>query len=327
MKRILNVCVSAALLSGFALINEAAAASKFPAKPVSLYVGFAAGGSTDTIARGLVDAAGEALGGKVLVVNKPGAGGAVAAALVAKAKGDGYTLQISPDTPLTRAPHLRKLAFDPMKDFTFISRVAVWKNGYVVLQDSKFKTWKDVVQWSKDHPGQLKVGVPGPGTTPDILMAVVAKREGITYRSTPFKGDSPNMAALLGGHIDVAGSGLGAWSKYVKAKKMRLLMVEDGVTGFPDAPDYKALGYDISSPTAAIIFGPKGMPDEIVNKLGEAFAAAAKSATFKTVAEAMELSEVSNPLYGKDLDKYVRENFDLYKKYVDEGGLAKKKKK
>ena len=326
MKRILNVLLSATLLSGFGLISEAFAASKFPVKPISLYVGFAPGGSTDTIARGLVDAAGEELGGKVLVVNKPGAGGAVAAALVAKAKGDGYTLQISPDTPLTRAPHLRKLAFDPMKDFTFISRVAVWKNGYVVLEDSQFKTWKDVVQWAKANPGQLKVGTPGAGTTPDILMAVIAKRDGFTYRSTPFKGDSPNMAALLGGHITVAGSGLGAWSKYVKAKKMRLIMVEDGVTGFADAPDYKSLGYDVSSPTAAIIFGPKGIPTEIVNKLGEAFAAAAKSAAFKTVSDAMELSEVNNPLYGKALDKYVRKNYNLYKKYVDEGGLAKKKK-
>jgi len=326
MKRILNVFMSATLLSGFGLIGDASAASKFPVKPVSLYVGFAAGGSTDTIARGLVDAAGKALGGKVIVVNKPGPGGAVAAALVAKAKGDGYTLQISPDTPLTRAPHLRKLAFNPMKDFTFISRVAVWKNGYVVLEDSKFKTWKDVVQWAKANPGQLKVGTPGAGTTPDILMAVVAKREGFTYRSSPFKGDSPNMAALLGGHIDVAGSGLGAWSKYVKAKKMRLLMAEDGITGFPDAPDYKTLGYDVASPTAAIIFGPKGIPTEIVDKLGEAFAAAAKSSTFNTVAEAMELSEVNNPLYGKALDAYVRKNYDLYKKYVEEGGLAKKKK-
>jgi len=284
-----------------------------------LMVGFAL-----SIARGLVGDMEKFLGKKILVVNKPGAGGAVAAALVAKSKPDGYTLQITPDTPLTRAPHLRKLAFDPMKDFTFISRIAVWKNGFVVLADSPFKTWKDMIKWAKAHPGELKYGAPGPGTTPDLVMAVISKREGFTYRSTPFKGDTPNMAALLGGHTMLAGSGLGAWSKYVKAKKMRLLMAEGGIDRFPDAPTYKKLGYDVISPTACVIFGPRGIPEDVGKKLGEAFAVGVKSAAFKTVADAMELKEIDNPLSGKALDKYVRDNYKLYKGYVEEAGLAKK---
>ena len=324
MKKMMSVFLAVILVFGLALTHDVFAESKFPVKPIKLYVGFSAGGTTDTIARAIVVGAEKVLGKKILVVNKPGAGGAVAAALVAKSKPDGYTIQVTPDTPLTRAPHLRKLAFDPMKDFTFISRVAVWKNGFVVMAESPFKTWKDVVKWAKGHPGELTFGVPGPGTTPDIVMAVIAKREGFTYRSTPFRGDSPNMAALLGGHIMVAASGLGAWSKYVQAKKMRLLMVEEGVDGFQDAPRYKDLGYDIPSPTTALIFGPRGIPAEIAKKLGEAFAAGVKTDAFKTIAKAMELTEIDNPLSGKELDKYVRDNFQLYKGYVEEAGLGKK---
>ncbi|MFH1487325.1 MAG: tripartite tricarboxylate transporter substrate binding protein [Pseudomonadota bacterium] len=323
MRKMMSVLLAAVMILGFASTQIVFAESKFPVKPVTLYVGFAAGGSSDMIARGLVVEGERALGQKILVVNKPGAGGAVAAALLAKSKPDGYSIQINPDTPFTRAPHLRKLAFDPMNDFTFISRVAVWKNGFVVKADSPFKTWKDVVKWAKENPGELKYGCPGAGTTPDLVMAVIAKREGFTYRSSPFKGDSPAMAAVLGGHITVGGSGLGAWSKYVKANQMRVLMVEEGVDGYPGVPTYKELGYDLVSPTAALIFGPKGMPEDVVKKLGEVFAAAVKSDAFKMVADAMELKEIDNPLSGPELEKYVKNAYELFKGYVEEAGLKK----
>ena len=326
MKRIMFIFLACTLLLTLTLSSEAVAKTKFPVKPVNLYVGFSAGGMTDVIARGLTAEGDKILGKKILVVNKPGAGGAVAAALVAKSKPDGYTIQISPDTPMTRAPHLRKLAYDPMKDFTFISRTGIWKNGFVVLADSPFKTWKDVIKWAKAHPGELKLGVPGPGTTPDIITAVIAKREGFTYRSTPFKGDTPNMAALLGGHTMMAGSSTGAWSKYVRAKKMRLLLVfeEEGVDEFPEAPTFKKIGYDLESPTTCIVFGPKGMPKEVVNKLNDMFTKAAQSKTFKKIAESLEMMAADQPLTGAEIDKYVKKAYSLYKKYVEEAGLGKK---
>ena len=326
MKKMMGVFLAVILMLGFALTHDALAETKFPVKPVNLYVGFSAGGSTDILARGLAVDAGKFFGKKILVVNKPGAGGAVAAAIVAKSKADGYAVQISPDTPLTRAPHLRKLGFDPMKDFTFISRLGVWKNGFVVPQESPFKTWKDVIKWAKEHPGELKYGCPGPGTTPDVAMALLAHRERITYRSTPFKGDTPNMAALLGGHTMIAGSSTGAWSKYVKAKKMRLLLVfeEEGVEGFPNVPTFKDMGYDMKTPTTVIIFGPKGIPEDVAKKLGEAFAVGARSEAFRTVSEAMELMDTDKPLTGQQLDQYVREAYNLYKGYIEEAGLGKK---
>jgi tripartite-type tricarboxylate transporter receptor subunit TctC len=326
MKKMMTVLSVVSFALVMTLGPRAFAESKFPSKPIDLYVGFSAGGSTDTIARALAVGAEKFLGKKVLVVNKPGAGGAVAAALIAKSKPDGYTIQISPDTPLTRTPHLRNIEFDPLKDFVFISQVGVWINGFVVGEDSPFKTWQDVVKWAKEHPGELKYGNPGSGTTPDITMAVIAHRQGFTYRSSPFQGDTPNMAALLGGHTMVAGSSSGAWSKYVKAKQMRLLAVfeKEGMKSFPNAPTFKELGYDIQTPTSVVIFGPKGISGETVKKLSEAFAAGAKTEAFKSVADAMELMETDKPLVGKDLDKSIRQAYQVYKGYIEEAGLAKK---
>jgi len=326
MRKIVIILLALTLILFLTLTHHSIAETKFPVKPINLYVGFSAGGMTDILARGLVPGGEEFLGQKILVVNKPGAGGAVAAALLAKTKPDGYTIQITPDTPITRAPHLRKLDYDPMKDFAFISRIGVWKNGFVVLEESPFKSWKDVVKWAKEHPGELKYGSPGSGTTPDIIMAVIAKREGFTYRSTPFKGDTPSMAALLGGHTMVAGSSTGAWSKYVRAKKMRLLLVfeEEGMDEFPEAPTFKKIGYDIESPTAAIVFGPKGIPEEVVKKLGDMFAKAVQSKQFKPIAESTELMAVDQPLTAEEFDRYIKRSYSLYKKYVEEAGLGKK---
>lgn len=326
MKKCSGIFLVLVLLLGLVSSQQVFGESNFPTKPVNLYVGFSAGGSTDTLARGLAKGAEEFLGKKVLVVNKPGGGGTVAATLVAKSKPDGYAVQINPDTPLTRAPHLRDLEFDPMKDLSFIARVGVWKNGFVVPENSPFETWEDVVTWAKEHPGELKYGAPGTGTSPDIAMALIAHREGFTYRSIPFKGDTPNMAALLGGHTMIAGSSSGAWGKYVKSNKMRVLLIfeKEGVEGF-QAPTFKDIGYEIETPTSVIIFGPDGIPMNIREKLGKAFVQGAQTEEFKNIAKSMDLMETDNILTGNELDEYVKRSYELYKSYIEEAGLALKK--
>jgi len=170
MKKILFVLM--AIMCGYMMLQSIALAQvNFPTKPVTLWVGFPPGGATDIIIRSLADASEKSLGQKIVVVNKPGGGGAVAASLLAKEKGDGYTLAAYPDTPVTRAPHLRDLDYDPFRDLSHIIRVGLWKNAFVVRSDSPFKKWEDVVNWAKKNPGQLVYGHPGAGTTPHIGMA------------------------------------------------------------------------------------------------------------------------------------------------------------
>jgi tripartite-type tricarboxylate transporter receptor subunit TctC len=298
--------------------------TSFPTKPITLFVGFPAGGSTDTIARAVSAESKRICGQKMLVVNKVGAGGAVAMTQLKGMKPDGYNLMINTDTPVTRVPHLRKLAFDPLKDFTYITRIGIYKTGFVVPADSPFKTWADVVKWAKAHPNELKYGAPPRGTTPDIAMAVMAKRHGFTYNFVPFTGDAKMMAGLLGGHISIAGSALGAFRKYVEAGKVRVLFFYEKVDAFPDVPTAEELGIDVQTPTATLVFGPTGIPADVRKKLGEIFAECTKSKTFRDVAALTELQLIDQPIMGEALDKYILKNYNLYKGYIEEVGLAKK---
>ena len=315
-------CVIMALLSTPIAFGE----TSFPQKVITLQVGFPAGGGADMVARSLALEAGKLLGKKVLVVNKPGAGGAVAAALLAKSKPDGYTILLTTDTPLTRAPHLRKLSYNPRTAFTFIERVGVFKCGFAVLEESQFKSWKDLVKWAKKNPDTLKYGSPPPGTTPDLAMALIAKKEGFTYRSSPFKGERPLFTALLGGHLDLAGGTAAGWSNYVKAKKMRVLLLFEPDKSFPGIPTFKDAGYNLVLPLGIYIYGPAGIPADIAAKLSRVFAKAAKGKTFQKVAKSISLFDIDNPLVGEALRKSLKMNFGLYKKYFSETGLLKAKK-
>ena len=322
--KVMAVCFVFSLIFSLTITQTVLSETKFPEKPINLYVGFPAGGSTDTVARAISAESKSIAGQKMMVVNKVGAGGAVAMALLKNMKPDGYNLMINTDTPVTRVPHLRKLAFEPMEDFTYITRIGIYKTGFVVPVDSPFKSWADVVKWAKAHPNELKYGSPPRGTTPDIAMAVIAKRHGFTYNFVPYTGDAKLMASLLGGHITIAGSALGAFRKYVEAGKMRVLFFFEKVDAFPDVPLAEDIGVDVQTPTTTLVFGPKGIPADVQEKLGEIFAKCAQSKTFRDVAASTELQMTDQQITGEALDKYIRKNYALYKGYVEEVGLAKK---
>jgi len=327
MKRSIFIILSAFGIMTLLATPMAFGATSFPQKEITLEVGFPAGGGADMVARSLAAGAEKILGEKILVVNKPGAGGAVAAALLSRSRPDGYTILLTTDTPFARAPHMRRLSYDPMKAFTFIERVGVFKCGFAVLENSPFKSWKGLVKWAKKHPDQLKYGSPPPGTTPDLAMTLIAKKEGFTYRSSPFKGEAPLFTALLGGHLDVAGGTAAAWSNYVRAKKMRVLLLFEQNKAYPNIPTFKDEGYNLELPLGIFIYGPAGIPANIVDKLSQAFAQAARSKTFQNVAKTIGLADIDQPLAGAALDKYVIRNYELYKEYFSEAGLLKKKNK
>jgi len=327
MKKIFFVLM--AVICGQMLVQSVARAQvTFPTKPVTLWVGFPPGGATDIIIRSLADASEKSLGQKIVVINKPGGGGAVAASLLAKEKGDGYTLAAYPDTPVTRAPHLRDLDYDPFRDLSHIIRVGLWKNAFVVRSDSPFKKWEDVVNWAKKNPGQLIYGHPGAGTTPHITMANLALRLGFTFKNVPFAGDTPNVSALLGGHIMVAGGSSLAWKSHVEAKTMRVLLVfeKEGLDYAPDAPTFEKIHYDLDTPTSLIICAPKGIPDPIREILEKTFNGGMKQETFRRVAKEQELL-LAEPLTGRTLNDYLRKCYLLYEQFIKDAGIYKMERK
>jgi len=308
--------------------SRALAQGSFPTKPLTIWVGFPPGGSTDVITRVLAETSEKSFGQKIVVVSKPGAGGTVAASQIAREKPDGYTLVISGDSPITRSPHLQNLVYNPLQDFTFIVRVGQWKNVFVVRADSPFKKWEDLVDWAKRNPGQLVHGHPGSGSAAHLAMVQVAKKEGFSYKNVPFLGDTPNINALLGGHVMVASGSSMAGRATCEAKTLRVLIVIDkeGIEYAPDAPTFETMGYEFQMAVGVIIYGPKGISDPIRGILEKTFLDGIKSETFKELTVKQGLSS-NNPLTGTPLLNYLQKWNGLYEQYIKEAGLYKTDKK
>jgi tripartite-type tricarboxylate transporter receptor subunit TctC len=301
--------------------------AKYPTKPIHMWVGFAAGGSTDICARSVSAIAEKSLGQPIVVENKPGGGGALLLCLLASATPDGYTLATTSDTPYTRAPHLINVKYNSMEDFTPIVRLGLQRQGIVVRADSPFKKWQDLIDFARKNPGQLTYGTPGPGTTPHLAMEKIAIQEKVRFQHIPFQGDTPAMTALLGGHVMAASTGALGWMQHVKAGSLRLLLIieSEGMEGMGDVPTFKKVGYGFETPTAQMISAPKRAPKPIIDKLIAVFSEAMMTPQFQKVAQDQELLSVK-PLAGADFQKWLQSQYNMYGTFIKEVGLQKEAK-
>ena len=321
IKSMILVVISLFLLS----TSSWSAEEKFPTKPIHMWVGFAAGGSTDILCRSVSNIAEKILGQPIVVENKPGGGGALCLGLLASAPPDGYTLATTSDTPFTRAPHLVNVKYDPMKDFIPIVRLGLQRQGVVVKSDSPFKRFQDLIEYARKNPGQMTYGTPGPGTTPHLAMEKIALQEKVKFQHVPFQGDTPAMTAILGGHVMAASTGALGWMSHVKAGSLRLLLVyeTEGIDQWPEIPTFKKLGYHFEVPTAQMVSAPKGVAKPIMDKLIATFSEAMMSPEFQKVARDQELLS-AKPFSGQDFQKWLQSQFNMYNQFIKEVGLRKK---
>ena len=246
------------------------AVSSFPAKPITLICPWPAGGTTDTHLRKFAEVAARYLGQPVLIENKPGGGGMVGPAQMARlAKPDGYTVAQLPITAF-RLPHQRPVDWDALADFTYIIGITGYTFGVVVRADSPYNTLADLVEQARAKPGELSYATPGTGTSPHLLMEEVAMKAGVKMLHVPYKGFAEGAQALLGGHV-VAHSDSTGWGRFVEAGQMRLLVTFGEKRTKWNAPTAKELGYDIVSYSPYGIVGPKGMAPAVVRLLHDAF--------------------------------------------------------
>jgi tripartite-type tricarboxylate transporter receptor subunit TctC len=300
----------------------------FPTRPITVWVGFPAGGGTDILTRALAEGAEKILGQKIVVVNKPGASGTVAMTELVKAKPDGYTLLSNTDTPATRSPHLRDLDYDPFRDVTYLAQFARYKVVWAVRADSPFQTWRDAIEWAKKHPGQLTFGHPGVASTPNLVMTRLAAKEGFTFRTVPFAGDAPSVGALLGGHVSMVGGSSASFTGYVQAKRMRILLVneKEGLEYAPDAVSLDKAGYNVESATVLILAAPKGLPRPIAERLEKAVVEAMKLEPFVGVARKNE-TIVGEAVVGQALADYMKKLNGHYEQLIKDAGLYKGERK
>ena len=250
--------------------GTACAQGAFPSKPVHLLVPFPPGGAVDIVARTIGDELSKRWGQPVVVENRPGAGGTIAAAAAAKAAPDGYTLVLVASGHAIVAHLYARLAYDPLRDFTPISLVGSSPNMLLVRADSAFKSVGDVIDFARKNPGKLSYGYPGNGTSPHLAGELLKYMAKVEITGVPYKGGAPSLNDLLGGHIPLSFNNIPESIGQVQAGKLRPIAVTTAARSpvLPDVPTIAETGlpgYD-----TGVWWGflaPAGLPADIKAKL------------------------------------------------------------
>jgi tripartite-type tricarboxylate transporter receptor subunit TctC len=248
-------------------------AQSFPSRPITLVIPFAPGGSTSIVGRGIADKMSELLGEKVVVDNRPGAGGTVGTKAVAKSEPDGYTLVLGYTGTLAIGPSLYKnVGYDPRKDFAPIGLIGNAPNSLVVHPSFPAKTVAELITYAKANPGKVNFGSAGAGTASHITGEYFARSAGITLVHIPYKGTGPALTDLLGGHIPMAFAPIPASHPNVSAGKLRALAVTSAARSglLPDVPTMAEAG--LSDFDASLYYGlaaPAGTPRPVIDKLNK----------------------------------------------------------
>jgi tripartite-type tricarboxylate transporter receptor subunit TctC len=264
---------SSLALLGLAIATLAgpASAAPYPDRPVKILVGFSAGGGTDVAARVMAQKLTDALGQTVVVENRPGASGMLAAEAAAKSPPDGYTLMMGSQTTLAVAPALyRKFGIDAARDFAGVAMAGVSPLVMVVHPSLPVQSVKDVIAMAKAKPGTLNFASGGLGTTPHMAGELFAIQAGIKMVHVAYRGEAPAINDLLGGQIPLIFANLSAVIGNVRAGSLRALAVTstERSASAPDIPTIAEValpGFDAATWFALV--APAGTPREIINRI------------------------------------------------------------
>jgi tripartite-type tricarboxylate transporter receptor subunit TctC len=279
MTRVAITLMSFAVVLGVLL--GAAWAGTYPEKEVSIIVNASAGGGTDLTMRALAHATEPILGVPILVVDRPGGGGAIGAAAVARVKPDGYQIGALTNTYYI-IPMLRPEVPYRWANFRPIIMVNADPAAIIVREGGRWKTFREFVEYVQQNPTVVTVADCGVGCIWQIAAAALARGANLKYHQVPFDGAAPERIALLGGHVDAMVASIPEVADQVRAKQLRILAVMDDRrdSNFPDVPTLKELGYNVNIGGWRGICGPKDIPDEIVKKLHDAFKKGMEQPTF-----------------------------------------------
>ena len=306
------------------LIAAPAAMAKYPSRPIKLVVGFPPGGSTDQITRALAAAAEKIIGKPVIVINKPGGGGTIGAAWVKTKRPDGYTLLVL--SPAAVVGGLTKnVPYNILTDFTPIMRFTGYVHGLACLAKRPWKNLKQLLADAKKRPNQITHGSPGMGSYPHLALAELGFGAGAKFKHVPYKGGAPQLAGVLGGHVDLY-SGPLLFRPHVDSGKMRFLAIysDKPLAKYPNVPTLLKAGYKVKYPSPVGLAGPKGLSPKIVSYLNKVFKKAMKDPVVVKVCSKflMTLTYEGPEKYAKT----IQWMWNTRGKVVKKLGLALKKK-
>ena len=266
-----NVTLGAALLA----LPAAAAAQSYPSRPITIVIGYTPGAVSDLAARTISDGLHQAWGQPVIVENRPGSGGNIGAAYVARAAPDGYTLMVGTDAQLASNVHLYKhVGFDPVKDLAPVAYAGGNIICLAVNTQLPINSVADLIAYAKQNPGKLAYGTSGVGSPHHLAGELLRQKSGIDIQHVPYRGGGAAVNDLLGGHIGMAFLSLSAVVPHVNTGKVRIIaMVEK--TRYAAMPDIPTIGetvpgFEMSSWLG--IFAPAGTPADVIAKLNDGIA-------------------------------------------------------
>ena len=304
-----------------AVVACPAFAQGYPVKPIIMICPWPAGGSTDQHLRAFAQIASKYVGQNIVMENKPGAGGMLGPGNMAKlSQPDGYTISQLP-VGAFRIPHMQKVDWDPLKDFTYIIGITGYTFGIVVKSDSQWKTLKDVLDYAKANPCQFSYSSTGNGTSPHLLMEELAVKTGVQMLHVPFKGNADSTQALMGGHVNAQSDATG-WGRYVDAGTFRLLVTFGEKRTKWNAPTAKELGIDIVSYSPYGFVAPKGLDPKIQKFLHDAFKKTLDDPEHMKVLA--QLDQVYWYKSSEDYAKWAAETFKAERATIEKVGLLLK---
>jgi tripartite-type tricarboxylate transporter receptor subunit TctC len=297
-----------------------ARADDYPSKPIKLLVGASPGGTTDTMARAIAQPLSVSLGKPVLVENRPGAGGNLAADAVAKSTPDGHTLLVSFTSHTINATLYPKLPFDPVADFTAISMISTVPSLLVGNPKLAAQDLKELIAAAKAKPDTLTIAIGGIGSSLHLAGDQFKMMADVRILNVPYKGTAPALTDVLGGQVDMMFISLVTGSAQVRAGKLRAYGVTTAQRqpSFPDLPAIGEVVKGFESTAWFGVFGPAHLPADITDKLNAAIVAALKDPKMRTQLE--NEGAAPAPMRAADFATFVRDDVQRWAPIVKQSG-------
>jgi tripartite-type tricarboxylate transporter receptor subunit TctC len=321
MKSLLSSLAAASLV---AFATPPLGAQGYPNQTINLVIPLAAGDAADIACRAMGEELSKLLKVPIIVVNRPGAGGTLGTDSVVKAKKDGYTIVLTNNAALVynRIITPESVAYDPFKDLTPLGLTTRFPLLLLVRQDAPYKSFNEMVEFAKKNPGKVRVGTVGSGSVGHFTLEIINSITGAGLTMVPFKGASPGVTALLGGHVEGGVLALGTLLSHLKSGSMRAVLASHKIPEFSDIPTLPQLGYrqNLFGVWLAF-FAPSGVPVDVTKALAPAIEKVAKDPA--VTAKLAGLGMVQDYLPPEKLFTEIREEHRTVEEIAKKAGLVK----
>jgi tripartite-type tricarboxylate transporter receptor subunit TctC len=305
--------ILAAVLAVAALAAAPAAAQVYPDKPVKVIVAYAPGGGADIVARIISQKLSERLGQQFVVVNMPGASGAIGTAAAARSDADGYTLFLGQTAEMSILPNIsNNLRYDPLKDFEPIAQITSYPYVIAVHPSVQAKTLAELIAYAKKHPGELNFGTPGVGSSAQLAVELFMRSVGVQFTHIPYRGSGPALQATVAGTLQLIFGDAASTTSLAEAGQVRALAVTAGKRSpkLPNVPTVKETGVDYEVAAWHGFFAPAGTPAAIVEKVNKEINAILQDPALRKRFEQDGIEAIGGT--PQDFGKYVRSEIERW---------------